>query len=303
MKKICFAAVCIAILLTNTLTVSADYLDEYVEPARYKIRMETRTKEKNEAETSNRYACYLDVVNRCIGQYGETEIEEGPSGGMQHFTGLSFLKLIDFDGDGAEELFLVFHVRTNNVSESYEEHVYVYNVWGYDGTKAVLLQDGNHLYGFNGGHEMVFFVKNRFGTYFLHGAADSFQYDYYYGYKDSKFGLAKTLLMDERYDEAAKKLRYVYTVDGKNVSEEVYKSEAGKWGTFSSADEAYTLTFYDTKDRDTVLELIDETISFLQEHAESSVPQEEPQEPEKPAEEPEKPVEQPPFSSGIHRIY
>ena len=113
----------------------------------------------------------------------------------------------------------------------------------------------------------MYFVKNPFGTFFLHGVADSFQYDYYYGYEGDKFGLAKSLLRDEQYD-ASGNMSIVYSVDDKNVSEEVYKEEAALWKPASEANENYVLTYYNTEERDKVWDLIDDTCKSLQQHSE-----------------------------------
>ena len=271
MRRLYLTIICMTLLFLRPLPVHADYLSDYEAPAHYTIQMDAGADPQTdgpvsiEANTSkNRYAAYLNVVENCIEQYGDTDSLEGPSYGMEHFTGLSFAKLIDFNDDGTEELFLVFYVRTNDVSESYENYVYIYNVWGYDGEQAVLLQDGNYLYGFNGGYQAVFFVENPFGTFFLHGCADSFQYDYYYGYEGDNFCLAKTLKQDEQYDESAKRMNQVYTVDGKSVSQNFYKEESALWGTTYDPSEKYVLTYSSEAERDKTYDMTYDTIVFLQ---------------------------------------
>ena len=263
------------LLLLRPISVHADYLGDYEAPAKYKIQMDTKADSQTngfigavDRKSKNQYAAYLDVVEKCIGQYGDTGALEGPCYGMEHFTGLSFAKLVDFNDDGTEELFLVFYVRTNDATESYEDYMYIYNVWGYDGKQAVLLQDGNYLYGFNGGYQAVFFVENSFGTFFLHGAADSFQYDYYYGYKGNKFVLAKTLKHDEQYDNSSKRLKHIYTVDGKSVSQDSYKKESELWGTTSDPAEKYILTYSNETERNKTYDMTHDTIVFLQQHSE-----------------------------------
>ena len=275
MKKLYLIIICITLLFLRPIPVHADYLGDYEAPAKYKISMDAGSDSQTdgfigtvENASKNRYAAYLDVVEKCIGQYGDTDSLDGPCYGMEHFTGLSFAKLIDFNDDGTEELFLVFYVRTNDASESYEDYVYIYNVWGYDGEQAILLQDGNYLYGFNGGYQAVFFVDNPFGTFFLHGAADSFQYDYYYGYEGDKFVLAKTLKRDEHYDNSSKRLKQVYTVDGKSVSQDFYKEESELWGTTSDPAEKYILTYSSDSERDKTYDMTYDTIVFLQQHSE-----------------------------------
>ena len=275
MRRLYLTIICMTLLFLRPLPVHADYLSDYEAPAHYTIQMDAGADPQTdgpvsiEANTSkNRYAAYLNVVENCIEQYGDTDSLDGPSYGMEHFTGLSFAKLIDFNDDGTEELFLVFYVRTNDVSESYENYVYIYNVWGYDGEQAVLLQDGNYLYGFNGGYQAVFFVENPFGTFFLHGCADSFQYDYYYGYEGDNFCLAKTLKQDEQYDESAKRMIQVYTVDGKSVSQNFYKEESALWGTTYAPSEKYVLTYSSEAERDKTYDMTYDTIVFLQQHSE-----------------------------------
>ena len=244
------------------IEAAADYIDEYTGPAQYKINMD------GVDESGYIYADYLNIVNECIIQYGGTEELNGPSSGMKHFTGLSFLKLVDFNDDGVEELFLAFHVRTNAETDNYENHVYIYNIWGFDGQRAVLLQDGNYLYGTNGGTQKVYFVNNPFGTFFLHGVADSFCYNYYYGYEGSSFGLAKSLSWEEKYDASLKKMIKVYTVDGESTSQDHYNSELESWGSPSSADEEYSLTYTNSSDHDKVINTIDGTIDFLMQQCE-----------------------------------
>ena len=239
-----------------------DYIDEYTDPARFNIDMDGID------ESGYIYSDYLNIVNQCINQYGGTEVLNGPSSGMEHFTGLSFLKLIDFNGDGVKELFLAFYVRTNSASDNYENYVYIYNIWGFDGQKAVLLQDGNYLYGLNGGVQKVFFVNNSYGTFFLHGVADSFCHNYYYGYEGSSFGLAKTLSWEEKYDASSHKMIKVYTVDGESSSQDHYNSELDLWGSPSSADEEYSLTYTSSSDHDKVVNMIDSTIDFLMQQVE-----------------------------------
>ena len=260
------------------IPTQADYLGEYEEPAKFRIRVDIDEEEAEAGEgektaAGNRYAAYLSIIEKCIAQYGDTDSADGTEYGYLHLTGLSFLKLVDFDKDGIEELFLVFHVRTNDESQPYEEHVYVYNVWGYNGRKAVLLQAGNHLYGFNGGQQSVFFMEKPEGTYYLHGAADSFQYNYYYGYDKKQFGLCKTIKGELPSDS--------WEVDGKAVSGEKARKELKEWGRTSDAKEAWCLT-YSKEEIEKVRKLIKGTINFLQRHSKEQKPVPEEKEAESP---------------------
>ena len=78
------------IIPVQSVSAYEDWVKQYLDPADHKIEM------GDETGYANCYAAYLDVVEKCIEQYGDTDYADGPSSGTQITTGLSFLKLVDF---------------------------------------------------------------------------------------------------------------------------------------------------------------------------------------------------------------
>ena len=108
MKKISVRLCLIMLMIiipVQSVSAYEDWVKQYLDPVDHKIEM------GDETGYANCYAAYLDVVEKCIEQYGDTDYADGPSSGTQITTGLSFLKLVDFNGDGTEELVFVFNSR------------------------------------------------------------------------------------------------------------------------------------------------------------------------------------------------
>lgn len=233
--------------MQNDLSLSP-YQDFWTEPAEYKIDL------GGTADTvfSNAYEAYLNVVIKCTEQYGTTDLKESPFYGGQMFTGLSFLSLVDFDGNGTEELLLVFYVN---------DYGYVFNVWGFDGQKAVLLADGSGLYNTNGGMANVYLVRNAFGTYVVRGNADSFEYNYYFGYAGQEFGLVKYLGTESGYESYSPDGG---EIDGIPVSGEEWNAALAEWGDPLDSTERYCLTPYNESEKSRTMAITNETIQKLQ---------------------------------------
>ncbi len=224
----------------------SSYQNHFTEPAEYSIDLG----DTQEMQFSDPYAAYYNVVQKCIEQYGNTAIVDGFNYGQQHFTGLSFLKTVDFNSDGNEELLLVFYVE--------EEKYYITNIWGFDGEKAVLLSNPrNGQYGMNGTVINIYLVNNAFGTFLLAGSAELSEYNYYYGYAGEEFGLAK-YLEGEEYGSVD------CLIDGVRVSPEQWNAELSTWGTFETAQEAYWLCPYDQQEADKTLGETNATLQKLQ---------------------------------------
>lgn len=232
---------------TNALS---PYQSIFTQSAEFKIDLG----ETKETVFPNAYAAYLNVVTKCIEQYGETGLTEGPVAAAERFIGLSFLDLIDFDQNGTEELLLVFFVK---------DYGYIFNVWDYDGQRAVLLTDGTGLYGTNGGMSTVYLIHNAFGTYMIRGSADDFEYNYYYGYAGQEFGLVKYLGCDETG------IAGNYTIDGNPVSMEEWSAALAEWGSTTESQEKYLLTPYNEDEKSRTWLVINETMQKLQQYAET----------------------------------
>ena len=239
-------------MLQNINTLSP-YQSYFTKPAEYRINL----KDTDGYKFSNHYVAYYNVVKKCIEQYGNTDIADGYNYGQQHFTGLSFLELVDFNSDGIEEMLLSFYV---------EEGIYVVNIWGYEEGKPVLLQDGHGFYGTNGSVQTVCIVypANGSGPALLRGSADQFVYNYYYGFSGQNFGLLK-YISDGEYGSSG------CVIDGQNVSSEQLNEELRVFGTRDSAVERYCLCPYDSAEAGHTMEVINSTFQRLQQSAEESI--------------------------------
>ena len=101
---------------------------------------------------------YKSKLNSLIKKYGEPElVSTGPSD--YQISGVQFAQLVDFNGDGLEELVTV-HSKTKAKSFNKKTRLsngdYVLDVWGYNGKKVVNLYSGSPEAS-NGGYVFVTF--------------------------------------------------------------------------------------------------------------------------------------------------
>lgn len=228
------------------------YIESLMRPTDYKIDISSQEAGKI---YDNNYAAYRPVVEQCISQYGEPHYTEESMG--PHFEGLSFLKLVDFNEDGNEELLLVFCVYEDYPGHEEKVPEYMFNIWGYDGEKAILLSDGEELYAGDGGRKTVLIVKNEYGTYFVKGGADDFSCDCYYGYNGERFGLVKWMMYG--VDDS---LEPDYWIDGIRVSTERYKQEENGWN-YAYQQEYYSITPHSVEEKNRTMNQIKETLAAL----------------------------------------
>lgn len=101
---------------------------------------------------------YKSKLNSLIKKYGEPELVSTSSSDYQ-ISGVQFAQLVDFNGDGLEELVTV-HSKTKAKSFNKKTRLsngdYVLDVWGYNGKKVVNLYSGSPEAS-NGGYVFVTF--------------------------------------------------------------------------------------------------------------------------------------------------
>lgn len=101
---------------------------------------------------------YKSKLNSLIKKYGEPELVSTGSNDYQ-ISGVQFAQLVDFNGDGLEELVTV-HSKTKAKSFNKKTRLsngdYVLDVWGYNGKKVVNLYSGSPEAS-NGGYVFVAF--------------------------------------------------------------------------------------------------------------------------------------------------
>ena len=101
---------------------------------------------------------YKSKLNSLIKKYGEPELASTGTSDYQ-ISGVQFAQLVDFNGDGLEELVTV-HSKTKAKSFNKKTRLsngdYVLDVWGYNGKKVVNLYSGSPEAS-NGGYVFVTF--------------------------------------------------------------------------------------------------------------------------------------------------
>lgn len=111
-------------------------------------------------DTTYKAACtaYKSKLNSLIKKYGEPELVSTGTSDYQ-ISGVQFAQLVDFNGDGLEELVTV-HSKTKAKSFNKKTRLsngdYVLDVWGYNGKKVVNLYSGSPEAS-NGGYVFVTF--------------------------------------------------------------------------------------------------------------------------------------------------
>lgn len=106
------------------------------------------------------YTAYKSKLEELIDIYGEPEIASLKSNVYQ-IGGVEFAQLVDFNGDGLQELVTV-HSKTKADEFGKKTHLttgdYILDVWGYNGTELVNLYSGSPQ-ATNGGYIFVMFDK------------------------------------------------------------------------------------------------------------------------------------------------
>lgn len=208
---------------------------EEKKPEKSEQTVETKTEvgvsntdaENNEQTTQEvsqkdlRYKAFADKVREYETKYGEgnhVTVDEY----FRYTMGLSLIKLVDFKGDGNEDLLLVYHNNPQTVLENHYAE-YVYEIWSFEDEKAVLLDQGG-LLGSDGGVTNVLLNERDGKWYLVTGSSGSFGYFTYRGYTDKGFGVVQTIEYDDFGGEGSGLL------DGEEVPMEEINKVMDAWG-------------------------------------------------------------------------
>ena len=85
---------------------------------------------------TNIYSAYLEVLNDAVKEYGEYEQQD-----YLGSTGVGYVKLVDFDNDGTNEL--LYCTGRYNDDKKYDENQYQYHIYTYKNGTAELLTEGS----------------------------------------------------------------------------------------------------------------------------------------------------------------
>ena len=103
--------------------------------------------------SQQRNAAYRDKVEELIGKYGKPALKEG------YYGGVAFVRLIDFDDDGNEELYCAY--AEQNIYADQQE------IWGFEDGKIISLAKGNINYLGSGTEPFVKFTIDDCKVYAL----------------------------------------------------------------------------------------------------------------------------------------
>lgn len=105
---------------------------------------------KGELATADEaYAAYATKLEEYIGKYGSPQVVTGGSTSFVSGDGVCLAELVDFDGDGLDELYLAYYDPSKESTEydwssrGHDANAYVVEVWSFvDGEVAVAYQGG-----------------------------------------------------------------------------------------------------------------------------------------------------------------
>ena len=161
-----------------------------------------------------RYQAYAEKIKEEEKKYGSVKIENDSYACM---TGVCFIDLVDFAGNGEEQLLLV-HQNSNRECG--------YEIWSWENGQMVLLETDD-LFTTDGGVRTVMYRKKEGKTYLVTGGMDDFAEYYFHGYSGGSFGKAYEIVHGEELN--GDEWNEFYTVNGQNVSESTYDDAYTEW--------------------------------------------------------------------------
>lgn len=209
------------------------------------------SQKRQELETKAAAQAYYDLLMEYQETYGSaTKVAIDAS--WKYLEGLAFAKLIDFDGDGHDEL-VVAYADPEKSNEFIAR--YSIEVWQYKDYELEKVYSGDG-YGNDGGTTTLYITCVEDQYYLIEGGADAFEYDYFWGFKDGEFQQVHSLEIDyDVYPDSNAK------IDGKLVTEDEYNEDLEKWW---AACETYGLSRSE-EDEDVSLAELQKTLDTLRE--------------------------------------
>lgn len=225
-----------------------DAIGEYSEVGEivFKKILEDKTIANDETESDENDAstAYRNLIEKYETEYGSASLNEQE----QFWTGLCFAKLLDFNGDGVDELILAYQTETSNV----DNVEYTVELWEFDGSSAEKVASqiswtGNNIPYFGG------FAISKYEEKYLLILTDNAGGDVsYYGTKDDgSIGLVHRLIWKGDIVQGD------WYLDDEKISREIYEDCYNKyradatWYGFSeeSCNETIKREISQTKDK------------------------------------------------------
>ncbi|MCD7763217.1 MAG: S8 family serine peptidase [Lachnospiraceae bacterium] len=232
-------------------------------------------------ETASMYAAYLEVIESYESQYGAGSYyiwDQTDYYTYYKVSGVYLIELLDFDGDGQEELMLCV-LDPDSSAPVYGASVFA-DVWAYKDGEAVLvyspelqadesydmLHDGGVWYEegvcmniIAASEIQIYFAYTSYNgkIYMMQGLWGGVTNEYYYGYEDGEFHLVHTSVEDED-------TRTCY-VDGEAVSDSEWQEQRELWN--AGMVQYHLLSVDDTSELQGMLSIAEETKSFIRANA------------------------------------
>lgn len=169
----------------------------------------------------NIYEQYKKLIGEYENRYGV--IQETDRGDGQYIlSGLCFMKLVDFDKNGSDELLLVYQDEMQNAFSGR----YTFEVWGEEkasGSSSINMLDSGELYLTNGGIQTLVLTEYHNARYLLTGISDDGEVNDYHGYAGGKFGIVRQA--KKQTDNGG----VTYSVDGNIVDEAQWNADEEAW--------------------------------------------------------------------------
>ena len=185
----------------------------------YNLVCKVTVKNGASSNKKNPTAAYRSLIRKYEKKYGIAKLNKQ----KKFWTGLCFAKLLDFNGDGVDELILAYQTETSKI-DNVKYHV---ELWKYDGKSAKKVTSRISWRGNNSPYFGGFFVCKYNGKYLLE-LTDGWE-NYYYGTKsDGSIGLVHKFI----WKGDARQGNWYH--NGKKISTDVYQTYYGKYHSEST---------------------------------------------------------------------
>lgn len=227
-------------------------------------------------EAADRYQAYYDKLMELQEMYGKAALKALGNKNtddiiMYYWTGMFFAKLLDFDGDGEEELITAVYDPDEN-SDFYENWGYDYDgylisVWAYEDDAVQEVYQQDEMYAFSSGaddsgciiveREEIWYMV----TGYVSGDADLDDCYYSYDAENMTFSIEKRFELDWIDDY------YSFRIDGEDAEEEEFYEEISIWNEELSEELKYYFLWDEWADD----EWVDETVGDVSEELEETL--------------------------------
>ena len=223
---------------------------------------------------------YYDIIKKKNEKYSEAEIKS--EDGYSYIDGLALVRLIDFDGDGNEELFIAYRryksmSKYDNYSGEYiyyDVPMYGMEVYRWNGTAANRIFSKDSISGcLDDENENVFYVLMRTGEKTTHICNNTYSFENGYSYTaSSKIYRLKNEKFDTIYSaKLVNNYGYKqYYVDNERLYNSYEFEEKGHRVPFFLNDDdtydksKYSLTYLSGREEEKFAEIVNQTVKTIQ---------------------------------------